>query len=60
MTPPYNADFDGDEMNLHSAGSLLVRAEFEELMCVENQLLDPASGQPFAGLVQNALAGCTS
>jgi DNA-directed RNA polymerase beta' subunit len=57
MTTPYNADFDGDEMNTHPAASLAVRAEFEELMSVVEQLLDPASGQPVAGLVQNALAG---
>ena len=30
----YNADFDGDEMNMHMPQSLLTRAEIEEMMKV--------------------------
>ena len=34
VTSPYNADFDGDEMNLHVPQSLVARADCEQLMMV--------------------------
>lgn len=34
VTTPYNADFDGDEMNLHLPQSLETRAEIEEIAMV--------------------------
>jgi DNA-directed RNA polymerase II subunit RPB1 len=34
VTTPYNADFDGDEMNMHVPQSLETMAEIKELMCV--------------------------
>ena len=40
MTTPYNADFDGDEMNMHIAQSHETRAEMRELMMVGAQGLE--------------------
>lgn len=34
VTTPYNADFDGDEMNLHLPQSLETRAEVAEIAMV--------------------------
>ncbi len=52
---PYNADFDGDEMNLHVPQSLVARAEAEELMKVEKQIISPQSNRPVMGIIQDAL-----
>lgn len=41
---PYNADFDGDEMNLHVPQTEEARAEAINLMGVKNNLLTPKSG----------------
>jgi DNA-directed RNA polymerase II subunit RPB1 len=34
VTAPYNADFDGDEMNMHVPQSLETKAEVKEIMAV--------------------------
>ncbi len=44
VTPPYNADFDGDEMNLHVPQNPEAQAEAEKLMKVEGQILSPRHG----------------
>ena len=44
VCPPYNADFDGDEMNLHVPQTYEARAEAEELMLVERQIVSPRNG----------------
>ncbi len=54
---PYNADFDGDEMNLHVAQTLEARQEIERLMDVKHQLISPASGEAVIGCVQDSIAG---
>ena len=36
VTSPYNADFDGDEMNLHVPQNLAARAEAENMMMVQH------------------------
>lgn len=54
---PYNADFDGDEMNMHVVQSEQARAEVKEIMAVPHQILDPKSNKPCMGLVQDALVG---
>lgn len=56
-TTPYNADFDGDEMNLHVPQSLETRAEARELMLVQRQIVTPASNRPVISVVQDALLG---
>lgn len=54
---PYNADFDGDEMNLHMPQSLEARQEVERLMDVKHQLISPASGEAVIGCIQDSIAG---
>ncbi|GKT35802.1 DNA-directed RNA polymerase II subunit rpb1, partial [Aduncisulcus paluster] len=59
VTSPYNADFDGDEMNLHVPQSLEAIAEVKELMLVPHQIVSPQSNTPVIGIVQDVLLGCT-
>ncbi|MCD6590195.1 DNA-directed RNA polymerase subunit A', partial [Candidatus Woesearchaeota archaeon] len=54
---PYNADFDGDEMNLHIPQTEEARAEAEELMRVEKQLISPRFGLTIIGLTMDAITG---
>ena len=54
---PYNADFDGDEMNLHIPQTEEGRAEAEILMDVQTQLISPRYGLPVIGCLQDALSG---
>ena len=55
VTTPYNADFDGDEMNLHLPQSLESKAELSELMTVSRLILTPQSNRPVMGIVQDTL-----
>jgi len=58
VTSPYNADFDGDEMNMHVPQSYETIAEIKELMLVPQQMMNPQSNKPTMGLVQDSLLGC--
>jgi len=58
VTPPYNADFDGDEMNMHVPQSEGTRAEIFEIMLVPRQIISPQSNGPVMGIVQDTLMGC--
>lgn len=55
VTTPYNADFDGDEMNLHVPQSLEARAEITEIMMVPRNVVTPQSNKPVMGIVQDSL-----
>ncbi|TKR64374.1 hypothetical protein L596_024921 [Steinernema carpocapsae] len=55
VTTPYNADFDGDEMNLHPQ-SLETRAEISEIAMVPRQLITPQANKPVMGIVQDTLS----
>jgi len=57
VTTPLNADFDGDECTLHAVADYESRAELQELMHVNRQLLNPQSNRAAMGLVQDALSG---
>ena len=57
VTTPYNADFDGDEMNMHVPQSLESKAELVELCIVPRQIISPQSNKPVMGIVQDALCG---
>ncbi|UJR32543.1 hypothetical protein I4U23_020005 [Adineta vaga] len=59
VTTPYNADFDGDEMNLHLPQSLEARAELAQLMTVPRLLITPQSNRPVMGIVQDTLTAVT-
>ena len=58
VTSPYNADFDGDEMNLHVPQSHQTRAEVQELMLVPHCIVSPQGNKPVMGIVQDTLLGC--
>ena len=57
VTTPYNADFDGDEMNMHVPQSYETMAEVKEIMAVPNQIVSPQSNKPVMGIVQDSLLG---
>ncbi|KAH7156234.1 hypothetical protein EDB81DRAFT_646766 [Dactylonectria macrodidyma] len=57
VTSPYNADFDGDEMNLHVPQSEETRAEVRELCLVPLNIVSPQKNGPLMGIVQDSLAG---
>lgn len=59
MTTPYNADFDGDEMNLHVPQSLETKAEVQELLMVPRNIMTPQSNRPVMGIVQDSLTACS-
>lgn len=57
VTTPYNADFDGDEMNMHVPQSLETKAELSEICMVPKQIVSPQSNKPVMGIVQDTLCG---
>ena len=57
VTTPYNADFDGDEMNAHLVQSSNATAEVALLMGVAHQVISPQSNKPCMGIVQDTLLG---
>ena len=52
---PYNADFDGDEMNLHLPQTEEARAEALCLLGVPHNLITPRSGEPLVAATQDFL-----
>jgi DNA-directed RNA polymerase II subunit RPB1 len=57
VTSPYNADFDGDEMNLHVPQSEETRAEVSQLCMVPLNIVSPQRNSPLMGIVQDTLCG---
>ncbi|RLI30411.1 MAG: DNA-directed RNA polymerase subunit A'/A'' [Candidatus Hecatellales archaeon] len=57
VCPPYNADFDGDEMNLHVPQSEEAVTEALELMKVQDQILSPRYGGPLIGAIRDFITG---
>src|SRR5579859_2084951 len=55
VCPPYNSDFDGDEMNLHVPQSEEARSEALTLMRVQDQILSPRYGGPIIGGIRDFL-----
>ena len=58
VCPPYNADFDGDEMNLHVLQSEEARGEAEVLMKVQENILSPRFGGAIIGAIHDHITGC--
>ncbi|KAJ6543970.1 hypothetical protein B0H19DRAFT_1169181 [Mycena capillaripes] len=54
---PYNADFDGDEMNLHVPQTEEARTEALELMSVKHNLVTPRNGEPVIAAIQDFITG---
>jgi len=57
ITKPFNADFDGDEMNLHVPQSLESQIELEMLAAAEWNIISSQSGKPNMAIVQDSLLG---
>ena len=57
VCPPYNADFDGDEMNMHALQNEEARAEARVLMRVQEQILSPRFGENIIGAIQDHVTG---
>jgi DNA-directed RNA polymerase subunit A' len=55
--PPYNADFDGDEMNLHVIQGEEARAEADILMKVQENIRSPRFGGPIIGAIHDHISG---
>lgn len=53
---PYNADFDGDEMNLHLPQTYEAKAEALHLMTVLQNITTPRNGEPLIAAVQDFLS----
>lgn len=53
-TQPYNADFDGDEMNLTSPTTPLARAE-GHIMAPKRHIISAKNGQPIISFVQDPI-----
>ncbi|CAH1249658.1 POLR2A [Branchiostoma lanceolatum] len=54
---PYNADFDGDEMNLHLPQTEEAKAEALILMGVKSNLVTPRNGEPLIAAIQDFITG---
>jgi len=57
VCPPYNADFDGDEMNLHILQGEEAKAEAEILMKVQENILSPRFGGAIIGGIHDIISG---
>uniref|UniRef100_A0A6C0D0H6 DNA-directed RNA polymerase II subunit RPB1 n=1 Tax=viral metagenome TaxID=1070528 RepID=A0A6C0D0H6_9ZZZZ len=57
VTPPYNADFDGDEMNMHAPQSSETRRELKDIMSVTKHIISPRENKPIITIVQDTLLG---
>ena len=54
---PYNADFDGDEMNAHIPQSAEATQELQDIAAVPYQMISPRHQKPVIKVVQDALLG---
>ena len=57
VTAPYNADFDGDEMNAHIPQSIEAAIELREIAAVPLQIVGPRESKPIVSVVQDTLVG---
>ena len=56
-TKPYNADFDGDEMNMHMPQDIQSVAELLNLAAVPWQIISPANNKSIVGIFQDSMLG---
>ena len=56
-TKPYNADFDGDEMNLHMPQDEEAEIELLNLAAIPTQIISPANNKSIIGIFQDSLLG---
>ena len=58
VCPPYNADFDGDEMNCHVPQTEEGKAEAKKLMLVRDHIISPRYGAPVIAPKEDGVSGC--
>ena len=56
-TKPYNADFDGDEMNMHMPQNVLAETELKHLAAIPYQMISPSGNAPIIGIYQDSMLG---
>ena len=56
-TPPYNADFDGDEMNIHVPQTIQTKTELEHIANLKYHILSPKDSSPVISFVQDSVIG---
>ena len=56
-TGPYNADFDGDEMNMHLMQSTITQIEIDRMAAVEELVISCAHSSPVMSIIQDSLVG---
>lgn len=56
-TSPLNADFDGDELNIHAVQTLGSIAELEGIVNVKDCIMNSQNNKPIMGLVMDSLTG---
>ncbi len=54
---PYNADFDGDEMNIFIPQSIQTQIELEEIADVKKQIINPSTSMTIIGVAEDGLLG---
>lgn len=57
VTSPYNADFDGDEMNMFVPQSVQTQVELDMLANVMRQIISPKNSSPIIGCVMDSVIG---
>jgi DNA-directed RNA polymerase subunit beta' len=57
VCPPFNADFDGDQMAVHVPLSSPARKEANDIMLASKNLLKPSDGEPVTGASQDVVLG---
>ncbi|MGB9674720.1 MAG: DNA-directed RNA polymerase subunit A', partial [Nanopusillaceae archaeon] len=57
VVKPYNADFDGDEMNIFTPRSEEARAEAKYLVEISNNFISPKNGNFIVGMIQEMITG---
>jgi DNA-directed RNA polymerase subunit beta' len=58
VCPPFNADFDGDQMAVHLPLSIAAQTESKYLLLSKYNIISPAHGKPLTLPVQDVVAGC--
>jgi DNA-directed RNA polymerase beta' subunit len=57
ITKTFNADFDGDEMNIHAPSNPETEAELRLLSCSKYNMISSQSSKPGIAIVQDSLLG---
>lgn len=57
VTTPYNADFDGDEMNMFVPQTIQSQVEIENILNVKQQIISPGSSKPIIKFKQDTIIG---